>query len=138
MDFLSLDTKHNIQQYNNTTILKKHSSSTFFYFLLRLSLSLILSHTQKQKSKSIFPITVAKHGGARGKIDGFMQGFNIRCPRGTCGHGVCRCGRREEEKWISSIPITHQNISTSTHFMMGDWDLISANKSRPYGFECTV
>ena len=58
--------------------------------------------------------------------------------QGDCGHGVCRCGQREEEKWVSSIPITHQNISTSTHFMMGDCDLISANKSRPYGFECTI
>ena len=54
----------------------KHSSSPLFYFLLRLS------HTQKQKSKSIFPITVAKHGGARGDIGGFMQGFDIKCPRG--------------------------------------------------------
>ena len=46
--------------------------------------------------------------------------------------------RRKEEKWVSFIPITHRNISTSTHFVMGDWDSISANRSRPYGFECTV
>nr|POE80348.1 hypothetical protein CFP56_10573 [Quercus suber] len=59
-------------------------------------------------------------------------------PKGNRGHGVHRHGQCEEEKWISSIKITQRNRFTSTHFVMGDWDSISADRSRPCGFECVV
>ena len=46
------------------------------------SLSFSLKHTQ-QKSKYLFPITMAEHGGARTDISDFVWGFGSRCKRGT-------------------------------------------------------
>ena len=79
----SLDTKHNIQQYNN---LKPNNlvALSFIFFFASLSLSFFLTH-RSINPKSIFPRTVDEHGGARGDIGGFMRRFDNRCPRGTLG-----------------------------------------------------
>ena len=76
--FLSLSHTHTHMQES-----KSISNNISFLASLSLSLTDTHTHTHTLKSKSLFPITMAKYGGVRGDIGGLGQGFGSRCPRGT-------------------------------------------------------
>ena len=118
-----------MQQYNS---LKPNIpiALCFIFFFASLSLSLSLSHSLSHTHKSKNPYFFNNCGWAWWSKRGHWW-LHARIwhqmPKGNYGHEVRHRGQREEEKWVSSIPITHRNISTSTLFGMGDWDSILAN-----------
>ena len=54
-------------------------------------------HAYTKKSKYLFPVTMAEHGGARRDISDFVQVFDSKCPRRTAGAEVVIVGNAKGE-----------------------------------------